>query len=433
MPLEVVDVRTELGLPEILRRHGGWDRPELAKAHRSVRRILDDVRGEGDSALIEYTKNFDGALLTAGGLRVTTAERDEAASRVEDRTVDALRTAADNIRVFHEAQKPQDWSIERDGAHVGQTYRPIQRVGLYAPGGRGAYPSTVLMTAVPARVAGVPGLVLCTPPDAHGGVSDVIMAAARIAGIEEIYRLGGAQAIAAMAYGTESVDACDKICGPGNVYVTLAKREVFGTVGIDGLFGPSESVVVADGDSSAVCAAVELLTQAEHDPDAAAILVTSSEDFLGECLRVVEERMRKLPRAAEIREAMATHGLAILVRDLGQAAEAVNMLAPEHLCVQVAEPEDFLPLVKAAGAVLVGAGTPAALSDYCAGPSHVLPTARAARFSSGLSVHDFLVGINTVRYTRKALFRDAPVAEALAVAEDLEAHRQSLHARLEEG
>jgi histidinol dehydrogenase len=303
---------------------------------------------------------------------------------------------------------------------------------LYAPAGRTALPSTVLMTAVPARVAGVPDLMLCTPPNAHGNPSAVVMAAAQVVGIEEIYRIGGAQAIAAMAYGTTTVPACDKVCGPGRIHTTLAKQFVYGFVGIDGLFGPSESVVVADDRAKPRYAAAELLTQAEHDPDAAAILVTTSQELLAECLREVEKRLHKLPNARDVRESFASHGLAILVRDLNQAAEIVNVLAPEHLCAQVADPHAFLSKVNAAGAALLGDDTAAALADYCAGPSHVLPTARTARFQSGLGVRDFVVSINTVEYTRQALFRDAPVADALGEAEGLQAHRESLHTRLEE-
>jgi histidinol dehydrogenase len=428
MPLEVVDARDEF--PDILRKRASWDSAGYTKESAVVRRILEDVRNDGDEALIEYTRQFDGCDLTPAGLRVPLQERDRAADTVDEQTVDALVAAADRIRIFHEAQRPEDWQIDRDGAKVGQVFRPIQRVGLYAPAGRTALPSTVLMTAVPARVAGTPELILCTPPDRNGDPSAVVMAAARVVGIEEIYRIGGAQAIAAMAYGTQTLPGCDKVCGPGRVYTTLAKQFVYGYVGIDGLFGPSESVVVADERAKPPYSAAELLTQAEHDPDAAAILVTTSEQFLGECLFEVERRLRRLPNAKDIRDAFAAHGLAVLVSDLDQAADVVNLLAPEHLCIHVAEPEKFLGLIRAAGAALLGDDTAATLSDYCAGPSHVLPTARTARFQSGLGVRDFLVGINTVEYSRQALFRDAPVADALSVAEGLQAHRDNLHVRM---
>jgi histidinol dehydrogenase len=430
MPLEVVDARNEL--PDVLHKRASWDSAEYTKEAAVVRRILEEVRERGDEALVDYTQKFDGCDLTPAGLRVPLDERDAAADQVDASIVEALKGAAERIRIFHDAQLPQDWSIERDGARVGQVFRPIQRVGLYAPAGRTALPSTVLMTAIPARVAGVTELVLCTPPDRQGNPSAVVMAAARVAGIEEIYRIGGAQAIAAMAYGTDHVGACDKVCGPGRVHTTLAKQQVYGVVGIDGLFGPSESVVVADERAKARYAASELLTQAEHDPDAAAILVTTSEQFMGECLFEVEKRLRKLPNAKVIKDAFAAHGLAVLVRDLDQAADIVNLLAPEHLCIHTAEPEKFLGMIRAAGAALLGDDTAATLSDYCAGPSHVLPTARTARFQSGLGVRDFLVGINTVEYSRQGLFNDAPIADALSVAEGLQAHRENLHVRLEE-
>ncbi len=430
MPLEVVDARSEF--PDVLRKRASWDSGEYAKEAAVVRRILEEVRERGDEALVDYTRKFDGADLTPAGIRVTVAERDEAADRISDQVVEALTGAAERIRLFHERQVPSDWVMDRDGARVGQVFRPIQRVGLYAPAGRTALPSTVLMTAVPARVAGVPELLLCTPCDRNGNPAGVVMAAARVAGIEEIYRIGGAQAIAAMAYGTDSIVACDKVCGPGRVHTTLAKQQVYGVVGIDGLFGPSEAVVVADERAKPRYAAAELLTQAEHDPDAAAILVTTSEEFMGRCLFEVEKRLKKLPNAKVIRDAFAAHGLAVLVRDLDQATEVVNVLAPEHLCIHVADPERFLGGVRAAGAALLGDDTAATLSDYCAGPSHVLPTARTARFQSGLGVRDFLVGINTVEYTRQGLFRDAPIADALATAEGLQAHRENLHVRLEE-
>lgn len=432
MPLEVTDIRDESELPGFLRRRGGWDRPELAKAHHSVQRILADVREHGDEALCRYTERFDGAVLGPDELRVPVSERDAAADGVASEVVGALETAAEQIRAFHEAQLPDDWTIDRDGATVGQVFRPVRRVGLYAPGWRAPLPSTVLMLAIPARVAGVGELALCSPPSPEGRPSDVICAAARIAGIDEIYRVGGAQAIAAFAYGTERIARCDKVCGPGNVYTTLAKREVYGTVGIDGLFGPSESVVVADEGARPAFSAAELLTQAEHDPDASAILVTTSEAFMGACLEEVESRLRRLGRADDVREALATHGKAILVRDLSQAADVVNDIAPEHLCLHVRDPETFLEGIDAAGAVLVGEETPATLSDYCAGPSHVLPTARAARFSSGVGVRDFLVSMNTVAYDRKALFREAPTAETLAAAESLQAHRDDVRVRLED-
>jgi len=432
MPLEVVDARAETGVPEVLRKHRDWSRPELARDIATVRRVVEDVRERGDDALCHYSKLVYGAEVTPATLPVPIAERDKAAGRVERRVREALETAAAHIRTFHEAQRPDDWSLDRDGAKVGQVFRPIRRVGVHAPAGGFPLPSSLLMTVVPAQVAGVGEIALCCPADTSGAPPDVMLAAAQVCEVDEIYRIGGAHAIAALAYGTETIGACDKVAGPGGLYTTLAKREVFGTVGIDGLFGPSESVVVTDERARPTYAAAELLTQAEHDPEAAAVLVTTSEEFLGACLKEVEAQLQRLPNVADIRESLANHGLAVLVRDFDQAAEIVNELAPEHVCLQVADPPALLAKLRAAGAVMLGDDTPATVSDYCAGPSHVLPTARTARFQSGLGVRDFLVAMNTVEYSRQALFRDAPVADALAAAEGLQAHREGLHARLEE-
>lgn len=433
MPLEVIDARTTSDASDVVRRHGGWERPELAKARRDVHRVLEDVREEGDEAVCRIQKAVYGADLTPAKLRVPLEERDAATDRVAANVLKALDQAAANIRTFHEAQRPDDWSIDRDGAKVGQMFRAVRRVGIHAPAGAAPLPSSLLMTAIPARVAGVAEIGVCCPASEEGGPPDVMLAAAKLCEIDEIYRIGGAHAVAALAYGTESIRACDKVCGPGGLYTTLAKRELYGTVGIEGLFGPSESVVVADERARPTFAAAELLTQAEHGTgDEAAILVTTSVAFLAECLREVETRLRRLSNASVIRDALAAHGLAVLVRDLDQAADVVNVLAPEHLCIQVADPHGFLASVRCAGAALIGDGTPAALSDYCAGPSHVLPTARAARFSSGLGVRDFLVAINTIEYSRQALFRDAPIADALAEAEGMHAHRESVLTRLEE-
>ncbi len=432
MPLEVVDARAERGIPEVFRKHRDWSRPELARDVATVRRVVEDVRERGDEALCHYSNLVYGAELTAAAIPVTVAERDKAAGRVERKVRDALEAAAGNVRAFHEAQKPTDWSLDREGAKVGQVFRPIRRVGIHAPAGGFPLPSSLLMTVVPALVAGVDEIALCCPADTSGAPPDVMLAAAQVCGVEELYRIGGAHAIAALAFGTETIRACDKVAGPGGLYTTLAKREVFGSVGIDGLFGPSESVVVADERARPAYAAAELLTQAEHDPEAAAVLVTTSEQMLSACLKEVERQLQRLPNVGDIREALANNGLAVLVRDFDQAAEIVNELAAEHVCLQVADPPAFLSKLRCAGAVMMGDDTPATVSDYCAGPSHVLPTARTARFQSGLGVRDFLVALNTVEYSRQALFREAPIADALATAEGLQAHREGLHARLEE-
>ena len=409
-----------------------WEGPEFTKHIAAVRRVVEDVRERGDEALCDYSKQVYGADVGVDNIAVDVAERDAAAARVEAKVLDALDRAVVNIRAFHEAQMPSDWTIDREGAVVGQVFRPIRRVGFHAPAGGYPLPSSLLMSVVPALVAGVDELAVCCPADASGAPPDVMLAAAKVAGVEEIYRIGGAHAIAALAFGTESVKSCDKVCGPGGLYTALAKREVLGTVGIDGFYGPSEAAVVADADARPAYAAAELLKEAEHGPDSVATLITTSEEFLGQCLQELETQLRKLARAGDIRETLAAHGLAIVVRDLEQAAQLVNDIAPEHLSLHVRDPEELLKHVRFAGTVLLGDETPATLSDYCAGPSHVLPTARTARFQSGLGVRDFLVGINTVEYSRQGLFNDAPIADALAVAEDLQAHRENLHVRLEE-
>jgi histidinol dehydrogenase len=431
MPLEVVDARMEQGVPNAMRGRTLWEGPEFAKHVVAVRRVVDDVRERGDEALCDYSKQVYGAELGVDSLAVDVPERDVAAARVEAKVVDALERAVLNIRAFHDAQMPADWSIDRDGAVVGQVFRAVRRVGFHAPAGGYPLPSSLLMSVVPALVAGVDEIAVCCPADATGAPPDVMLAAAKVAGIEEIYRIGGAHAIAALAFGTETVKACDKVCGPGGLYTALAKREVLGTVGIDGFYGPSEAAVVADDGATAAYSAAELLKEAEHGPDSAATLITTSEEFLAECLQQLEMQLRKLARAHDIRDTLATHGLAIVVRDLEQAAQVVNDLAPEHLSLHVRDPEAFLETVRFAGTALLGDETPATLSDYCAGPSAVLPTGGAARHTRGLSVHDFLTSINTVSYTGTALFRDAFIADALSEAEGMDAHRAALHLRLE--
>jgi histidinol dehydrogenase len=432
MPLQVVDARTEEGVPQAMRGRTLWEGAEFSKHVTAVRRVVEDVRENGDEALVRYSKLVYGADLPLDRIAVGVQERDAAAARVDKKVVDALERAAANIREFHEAQMPRDWTIDRDGAVVGQVFRGIRRVGFHAPAGGYPLPSSLLMSVVPAAVAGVGEAALCCPADASAAPPDVMLAAAKVAGVEEIYRVGGAHAIAALAFGTDTVKGCDKVCGPGGLYTALAKREVLGTVGIDGFYGPSEAAVVADGYAKPAYSAAELLKEAEHGPDSAATLITTSEEFLGDCLQELEMQLRELTRASDVRDTLATHGLAIVVRDLEQAASVVNDLAPEHLCIHVSDPQAFLEMVRAAGTALLGAETPATLSDYCAGPSAVLPTGGAARHTRGLSVFDFLVGINTVSYTGTALFRDAHIADALSEAEGMEAHRNALHLRLEE-
>jgi histidinol dehydrogenase len=429
MPLEVVDARTEEGPGRVLRSRTLWEGPDFAKHVTAVRRVVDEVRDDGDEALVRYSKSVYGAVITPDEIRVSVEERDAAAARVDPKVLSALEGAAERIRLYHDNQMPGDWSMDRDGATVGQVFRPVRRVGLHAPAGGFPLPSSFLMTVIPAQSAGVGQIAVCCPAGPDGD-PDVMFAAAKVAGVTELYRIGGAHAIAAMAVGTESVESVDKVCGPGGLYTALAKREVLGTVGIDGFYGPSEAAVVADADARPDYAAAELLKEAEHGPDSVATLITTSEAFLSECLKELELQLRKLKRGDDIKDTLATHGLAIVVRDLDQAADLVNEVAPEHLCIHVTDPHAFLEKVQAAGTALLGGETPATLSDYCAGPSAVLPTGGAARHTRGLSVLDFLVAINTVSYSGQALFRDAPIADSLSEAEGMEAHRAALHLRM---
>ncbi len=432
MPLEVIDVRTEGDALPSLRKRALWEGPEFAKHVAQVRRVVEEVREQGDEALCRYSKSVYGAELTPARIAVTVEERDAGAAKVDPKVIAALQGSAERIREYHDTQRPSDWSMERDGAVMGQVFRPIKRVGLHAPAGGYPLPSSFLMTVVPAQSAGCDEIAVCCPAGPDGECPDVMLAAAQVAGVEELYRIGGAHAIAALAIGTQSVKACDKVAGPGGLYTALAKREVLGTVGIDGFYGPSEAIVVADAQATPAYSAAELLKEAEHGPDSAVTLITTSEDILRAVLQEIEVQLRKLKEATRIKDTLATHGLAVVVRDLDQAAEVVNEMAPEHLCIHVEAPNSFLGLVRAAGTALLGEETPATMSDYCAGPSAVLPTAGAARHTSGLSVLDFLVAINTVSYERTALFRDASIADALSEAEGMAAHRSALHLRLEE-
>lgn len=432
MPLQVLDARTDEGTLQAMRGRSIWEGPDIAKHVAAVRRVVDDVRSEGDEALCRYSKLVYGAELSPDRLRVSLADRDAGARRIDKKVITALEGAAEHIRIYHDAQRPGDWSMERDGAVLGQVFRPIRRVGVHAPAGGYPLPSSFLMAVVPAQAAGVEEIAVCCPAGPEGEVPDVMLAAAAVAGIDELYRIGGAHAIAAMAIGTSSVAACDKVCGPGGLYTALAKREVLGEVGIDGFYGPSEAAVVADENANPAYAAAELLKEAEHGPDSVATLITTSEQLLSDCLKELETQLRRLTRADAVRETLGQHGLAVVVRDLDQAASIVNDLAPEHLCIHVSDPSGFLSMVRAAGTALLGGETPATLSDYCAGPSAVLPTGGSARHTRGLSVLDFLTSINTVSYSGTALFRDAHIADALSEAEGMEAHRNALHLRLEQ-
>ena len=396
-----------------------------------VRAILADVRNRGDDALCDYTARFDRLTLPADKLRISAEEIASEAARVPSDLMDALRTAARRIETFHAAQMPKDLDFtDEDGIRLGMRWTPLDAVGLYVPGGKAAYPSSVLMNALPARVAGVKRLAMCVPaPD--GVLNPVVLAAAQLCGVTEIYRIGGAQAVGAMAFGTDLIAPVDRIVGPGNAYVAEAKRQVFGHVGIDSIAGPSEVVVVADGQNDPRLVALDLLAQAEHDEQAQAILVTTDAAFAERAAEAVRKELETLPRAAIASKSWDDHGAVIVVRSLEEAAEIVNALAPEHLEVMLDAPCDFSAMVRHAGAIFMGRNCPEAVGDYVGGPNHVLPTSRTARFASGLSVFDFIKRTTTIETDAAGLRRIGPAGVALATAEGLDAHALSLSARLE--
>ena len=392
--------------------------------------VLQDVRARGDAAVAEYTQRFDRVDFAVTPMAVTPEEIAAARAAVPDEVIDALIFARDRIAVFHEKQIPADARFtDPVGAVLGWRWTPLASVGLYVPGGQAAYPSSLLMNAVPAKVAGVKRLVM-TVPAPGGHLEPVVLAAAEIAGVTEIYRIGGAQAIAALAYGTATIAPVDKIVGPGNAYVAAAKRQVFGTVGIDMVAGPSEVVVVADETARADIVAADLLAQAEHDEVAQSILITTSPELAGEVDAAVAEQLEVLPRRAVAEASWRDHGAIILVADLDEAAALVDRLAPEHLELAVADPEALAAKVSQAGAIFLGTMTPEAIGDYVAGPNHVLPTSRSARFSSGLSSFDFLKRTTMLSLDRAALEALAGPAMTLAASEGLDAHRLSIARRL---
>ncbi|MBS1097220.1 histidinol dehydrogenase [Gluconobacter sphaericus] len=396
-----------------------------------VRVILADVRSRGDEALCDYTARFDRLSLPAEKLRISAEEIASEAARVPADLMDALRTAARRIETFHAAQMPRDLDFtDEDGIRLGMRWTPLDAVGLYVPGGKAAYPSSVLMNALPARVAGVKRLAMCVP--SPGGVlNPLVLAAAQLCGVEEIYRIGGAQAVGAMAFGTDLIAPVDRIVGPGNAFVAEAKRQVFGHVGIDSIAGPSEVVVVADGQNDPRLVALDLLAQAEHDEQAQAILITTDAAFADRAAEAVRKELETLPRTAIASKSWDDHGAIIVVRSLEEASEIVNALAPEHLEVMLDAPREFSDMIRHAGAIFMGRYCPEAVGDYVGGPNHVLPTSRTARFASGLSVFDFIKRTTTIEADEAGLRRIGPAGVALANAEGLDAHALSLSVRLE--
>ncbi len=403
------------------------EREDAPDVEAAVDAIIADVRARGDAALAELTRRFDGHDLGP----FTEAEIDAECARVPPAEREALELAAERVRAYHERQTPapEEWT-DATGATLGWRWTPIEAAGLYVPGGTASYPSSVLMNAIPARVAGVSRLVMCTPTPG-GEVNPLVLLAARIAGVDEIHRLGGAQAVAAMAYGTETIARVDKITGPGNAYVAAAKARVFGRVGIDTIAGPSEVLVIADADNDPDWIAVDLLSQAEHDASAQAILLTTDAALGRAVAQAVERRLAVLDRAGIAAASWAAHGAVVVVRDLGEAAALADRVAPEHLELMVADPEALSARIRHAGAIFLGAWTPEAVGDYAGGPNHVLPTAGSARFASGLGVPDFLKRTTTLRMTPGSLGAVGPAVETLATSEGLGAHALSVRLRLD--
>jgi len=395
---------------------------------QAVRHIIDDVRAKGDAALFEYTLKIDG--VKPGMLEVSRQQIQKAYQEVDKSLVSALRLAAERIRSFHVAQKNQILrKVETNG--LSQLIRPLERVGCYVPGGTAFYPSTVLMTTIPARVAGVDEVVLTTPPGKYGAVPAPTLVAADIAGVDRVFCVGGAQAIASLAFGTESIPRVDKICGPGNIFVVLAKKLVYGAVDIDGLQGPSEILIVADETASHEYCAADLLAQAEHDPLASAILVTTSRRLADEVSRAVEQQLEGLERKEIATEALANRGLITVVASMDEALELANLYAPEHLCLMIDNAASYIDKIRSAGCVFVGEKATVALGDYVAGPSHVLPTGGTARFSSPLNITDFIKFTNVIKVDEAGLEQLGQAAAVIARAEGLEAHARAVEKRME--
>ncbi len=409
----------------------GQKREEAEDVDQAVAAIIADVRARGDQAVIDLTARFDRLSLLPETLAFSKAEIATEIAKVgaEDRA--ALELAADRIRAYHARQKPEDQSwTDAAGAMLGWRWTPVSAAGLYVPGGLASYPSSVLMNAIPAKVAGVQRLVVACPTPG-GVVNPLVLLAAEIAGVDLVYRIGGAQAIAALAYGTKTIQPVDKITGPGNAYVAAAKRRVFGRVGIDMIAGPSEILVIADGDNDPDWIALDLLSQAEHDESAQSILITPDAGFAEAVAKAVAKRLETLERRAIAGASWAQHGAVIITRDLNEAARLSNRVAPEHLELCTADPEGLADKITHAGAIFLGAYTPEAIGDYVSGPNHVLPTARSARFSSGLSVLDFMKRTTLAKMTPAALKAIGPAAERLAISESLQAHGLSVRARLD--
>ena len=399
----------------------------------SVKEILDKVKEEKDAAVFAYTAKFDGAELTADTIEVTDAESEEAYAQVDDTLLTVIRKAKDNIESYHAKQRQNSWFDSKpDGTILGQKITPLHRVGVYVPGGKAVYPSSVLMNVMPAKVAGVDEIIMVTPPGKNGKVSPNTLVAAKEAGVDKIYKVGGAQAIAALAYGTESIPKVDKIVGPGNIYVALAKKAVYGHVSIDSIAGPSEILVVADETANPRYVAADLLSQAEHDELASAILVTTSEKLAHEVSDQVDGFLKELSRAEIISKSLDNYGYILLADTMEDVIDVANEIASEHLEIQTKNPFEVMTKIRNAGAIFIGEYASEPLGDYFAGPNHILPTNGTAKFFSPLSVDDFIKKSSIISYSREALQKVHKDIESFAKAEQLTAHANSIHVRFEE-
>jgi len=402
---------------------------EEAEREASVRAIIEAVRQRDDEALVEFTRRWDWPDFTIGRVRVSTQEIEHAQSQVGPKLWSDLKRARRRIVRYHRQVRPHVPSeMIEPGARLGERFIPLERVGIYAPAG---LPSSLLMAVGPAQVAGVQEIAVCTPPQRDGTVSSATLAAAGVCGLTEVYRLGGAQAIAALTLGTASVRRADKVVGPGNIYVTLAKKQFYGAVGIDGLYGPSEVVIIADESAKSKLVAADLLAQGEHGPGFLGVLITTSGTLRQAVAAAVQEQMAELPHAVQMREWFAAGAALVLVRNLEEAATLSNSLAPEHLELMIARPRRLLPKIRHAGAIFLGSASPVAVGDYYAGPSHILPTGRTARFSSGLGVEDFLKRSHIIRTSRAWLSEHGPAIKCLARSEGLEAHARAVEKRIQ--
>lgn len=404
---------------------------QIAHKEATVREVVQTVRRQGDKALLHFTEEFDKQVLSVEDLRVNGSELDAAYQQISSDLLSAIRLACRNVEAFHRQRVPKSWvQFEGDDVVLGKRYTPVDRAGIYVPGGRASYPSTVIMNAIPAHVAQVPRIVMATPPGKDKAINPAVLVAAQEAGIQEIYRVGGAQAIAALAYGTTTIPSVDVITGPGNVYVTLAKKLVFGTVGIDSLAGPSEVLIIADSTANPTHVAADLLAQAEHDPMASAILLTTDSALARQVVAEVSQQLVDHPRSLDTEKSIAHFGLVVIVDSLETAAQLSNDFAPEHLELEVEDPWALLEHIRHAGAIFLGYSTPEAVGDYIAGPNHTLPTSGAARYASALSVETFMKHSSLIQYSPTALQSVAKAVDVLAMAEGLPSHAASVRMRV---